>query len=75
MGILMTPDEIQNKYPRKFPPENSIFKSIHRSDRVYLESGCGEPQYLLSALTRYVESNPLNVVEAVQSARSCAVCA
>ncbi|MGQ9508701.1 MAG: GNAT family N-acetyltransferase [Thermodesulfobacteriota bacterium] len=45
-------------YPEKFSPEDYIFRHIHRGDRIFIGTGCGEPQYLVKALTRYVQSHP-----------------
>jgi acyl-CoA hydrolase len=49
---------VKQEYPDKFAPEEVIFGRIHRGDRIFIASACGEPQYLLQALIRYVESNP-----------------
>jgi acyl-CoA hydrolase/ribosomal protein S18 acetylase RimI-like enzyme len=38
--------------------EERIFSHIHRGDRIFVGTGCGEPQYLIQALIRYVESHP-----------------
>ncbi len=46
------------KYPEKFVSEEKIFKNIHRGDRIFISTGCGEPQYLVSSLIEYVKSNP-----------------
>jgi acyl-CoA hydrolase/GNAT superfamily N-acetyltransferase len=51
-------DEMREKYPEKFVSEERIFSHIHRGDRIFIGTGCGEPQYLVSALIRYVESHP-----------------
>jgi len=51
-------DELKRAYPDKFAPENRIFKSISRGDRIFISTGCGEPQYLVQALINYVESHP-----------------
>ncbi|MCI0470588.1 MAG: GNAT family N-acetyltransferase, partial [Candidatus Aminicenantes bacterium] len=48
----------QDKYPGKFVSENEIFKNIHRGNRIFISTACGEPQYLVSALVKYVESHP-----------------
>lgn len=48
----------QEKYPEKFAAEDVIFKNIHRGNRLFISTACGEPQYLLSALIKYVESHP-----------------
>ncbi len=45
-------------YPKKFVPEEEIFSHIRRGDHIFVASGCGEPQYLVQAMTRYVESHP-----------------
>jgi acyl-CoA hydrolase/GNAT superfamily N-acetyltransferase len=43
---------------RKVIPEERIFSSIHRGDRIFIQTACGEPQYLVRALVEYVESHP-----------------
>ena len=45
-------------YPEKFASEDEIFSHIRRGDHIFVASGCGEPQYLVQAMIRYVESNP-----------------
>ena len=45
-------------YKTKFAEEDEIFKHIHRGDRLFISTACGEPQYLVSALMKYVESHP-----------------
>ncbi len=50
--------ELKSKYAEKVAPENEIFGHIHRGDRIFIGTGCGEPQYLVNALIKYVESNP-----------------
>ena len=45
-------------YPEKFPTEERIFKNIHPGNRIFIGTGCGEPQYLVKALINYVTSNP-----------------
>jgi acyl-CoA hydrolase/GNAT superfamily N-acetyltransferase len=51
-------EEWKKIYPEKFASENEIFKHIRRGQHIFVTSGCGEPQYLISAMTKYVESNP-----------------
>ncbi|HLD36812.1 MAG TPA: acetyl-CoA hydrolase, partial [Planctomycetota bacterium] len=51
-------DGIRTQYPDKFISEDSIFSHIHPGDRIFVGTGCGEPQYLVRALIKYVESNP-----------------
>ena len=45
-------------YPDKFVSEDKVFSNIHRGDRIFIGTACGEPQYLVQALIKYVESNP-----------------
>ncbi len=52
-----TVDELK-KYAEKVAPEDEIFGHIHRGDRIFIGTGCGEPQYVVGALIRYVESHP-----------------
>jgi len=51
-------EEMKKRYPQKFAPEEEIFSHIHRGDRIFIHTACGEPQYLVQALIRFVESNP-----------------
>ncbi|MEI8173120.1 MAG: GNAT family N-acetyltransferase [Deltaproteobacteria bacterium] len=51
-------DEWKNKYPEKFAQEDAIFSHIRRGHHIFVTSGCGEPQYLIGAMTKYVESHP-----------------
>ncbi len=57
-------DQWKNEFPDKFADENKIFSNVHRGDRIFISTACGEPQYLVNALVRYVESNPKAVAEA-----------
>jgi len=50
--------ELRNKYKKKFVPESIAFNQIERGDRIFVGTGCGEPQYLIRALMEYVETNP-----------------
>ncbi len=51
-------EEIQKNYPEKFEQESRIFKHIKRGDRIFISTACGEPQYLVNSMVRYIESNP-----------------
>jgi len=57
-GIGSLLDEMKKKYPEKFASEETIFSCIHRGDRIFIGTGCGEPQYLVGALINYVDSHP-----------------
>lgn len=45
-------------YPEKFATPAAIFRKIHRGDRIFISTACGEPQYLVKSLIEYVQSNP-----------------
>jgi acyl-CoA hydrolase/RimJ/RimL family protein N-acetyltransferase len=45
-------------YPDKFVSEERVFSNIHRGNRIFIGTACGEPQYLVRALIKYVESHP-----------------
>jgi len=51
-------EEMKKIYPEKFVSETEVFGRIHRGDRIFIHTACGEPQYLVRALIQYVESNP-----------------
>jgi len=51
-------------YPDKFVSEEMVFHNIHRGNRIFIGTACGEPQYLVRALIKYVESNPKGFFDA-----------
>jgi acyl-CoA hydrolase/GNAT superfamily N-acetyltransferase len=55
---------MKKTYPEKFVPEKEVFSRIHAGDRIFIGTGCGEPQYLVKALINYVESNPKALLDA-----------
>ncbi len=57
-GIPRNLKKWQKMYPEKFAPEEEVFKNVHRGNRIFISTACGEPQYLVSALVKYVESHP-----------------
>ena len=50
--------EVEKKYPKKFAAEDHIFSKIHPGDHIFIGTACGEPQYLVNAMVKYVESHP-----------------
>ncbi len=46
------------QYPEKVVPIERMFSRIHRGDRVFIGTGCGEPQALVKALGDYVRVRP-----------------
>jgi acyl-CoA hydrolase/GNAT superfamily N-acetyltransferase len=51
-------ERIRALYPGKFLTEEQIFSSIHPGNRIFIGTGCGEPQYLVKAFIKYVQSHP-----------------
>jgi acyl-CoA hydrolase/RimJ/RimL family protein N-acetyltransferase len=51
-------NEIKQRYPAKFPPEERIFSHIRPGSRIFISSACGEPQCLVRALIKYLEKDP-----------------
>ncbi len=48
----------EKNYPAKFASEHDIFSNIGRGNKLFISTGCGEPQYLIKALIKYVEADP-----------------
>ncbi len=51
-------EEWRRKYPEKFLPEEEIFRRIRRGSRIFVGTGCGEPQHLLTSFVKWVEAHP-----------------
>ncbi|MEM0359486.1 MAG: GNAT family N-acetyltransferase [Candidatus Hadarchaeales archaeon] len=51
-------EEWRRKYPEKFVPEEEIFRRIRRGSRIFVGTGCGEPQHLLTSFVKWVEAHP-----------------
>ena len=56
-------EKIKQKWSEKFWSESAIFEQIHPGDKIFVGTGCGEPQYLVSALKSYVESCPKAILD------------
>jgi len=56
-------DQFKEKYPKKFASEDKIFSNIHRGDRIFIGTGCSEPQYLVNALVKYVKNHPKALID------------
>ena len=50
--------KIALQYPDKFAAEHIIFSRIHPGNRIFIGTGCGEPQSLVRALIEFVRSHP-----------------
>ena len=51
-------------YPDKFVSEDRVFNNIRRGNRIFIGTACGEPQYLVRAMIKYVESHPKSFFDA-----------
>jgi acyl-CoA hydrolase len=51
-------ERLRTEYPDKFLPEDEVFSNIHRGDRIFISTACGEPQYLVRSLIEFVDSHP-----------------
>ncbi len=51
-------EQFKKTYPDKFATEKQVFSKIHAGNRIFIGTACAEPQYLVSTLVNYVESNP-----------------
>jgi acyl-CoA hydrolase/GNAT superfamily N-acetyltransferase len=51
-------EELKSNYPDKFLPAERAFGHIRAGDRIFIGTGCGEPQYAVRALVEYVRSHP-----------------
>lgn len=63
MGV--TWPEIMKRWPGKFrDQERFIFQEIRPGDRIFVGTGCGEPQYLLRSLMDFVKKQPKAFMDA-----------
>lgn len=49
---------LKGLYPEKFVSVEEAFKKIHAGHRIFIGTGCGEPQHLVKSLIEFVEANP-----------------
>lgn len=55
---------MKEQYPQKFVTLREAFRHVHRGDRIFVGTGCGEPVYLVKALIHYAEEQPKALVDA-----------
>jgi len=60
----MALESLKEQYSDKFVDVQVALKSIHRGDRIFVHTACGEPQYLLKSLVDFIESHPKAVFDA-----------
>ncbi|MGC9325769.1 MAG: acetyl-CoA hydrolase, partial [Desulfomonilia bacterium] len=51
-------EQLKELYPEKFLKEDDIFRQIRRGDKIFVGSGCGEPQHLIKIFMRYAQAHP-----------------
>jgi acyl-CoA hydrolase/GNAT superfamily N-acetyltransferase len=54
----------RERHPEKFASPAGIFARVHRGDRIFIGTACGEPQQLVRMLIDYVGSHPRAVYDA-----------
>lgn len=57
-------DSVRDSCPAKFTSAEVAFKSIRRGCRIFISTGCGEPQHLVDELIKYAQRNPKTVCDA-----------
>jgi acyl-CoA hydrolase/RimJ/RimL family protein N-acetyltransferase len=50
-------------FPEKFTAEKAIFQHIRRGSKIFISTGCGEPQYLVQAFVAHAESDPNSLAD------------
>jgi acyl-CoA hydrolase/GNAT superfamily N-acetyltransferase len=55
---------LKTSWHDKFVSEEEIFSHVHAGDRIFIGTGCGEPQYLVQALTDFVKNSPKAIFDA-----------
>ena len=59
-------EEIRRRWPKKFrEQERFIFQEIRPGNRIFVGTGYGEPQYLVSSLLNFVRNQPKRNEEGV----------
>jgi acyl-CoA hydrolase/GNAT superfamily N-acetyltransferase len=57
-------DDMRKLHPEKFAKEDKVFSNIHRGNRIFLGTGCGEPRYLIKSFMEYTKNNPKAIFDA-----------
>ncbi|MCU0637696.1 MAG: acetyl-CoA hydrolase, partial [Methanothrix sp.] len=58
-------DEIKERWPGKFRDEERfIFQQIRPGDRIFVGTGCGEPQHLVRSLFDFARQHPKAFLDA-----------
>ena len=58
-------NKTKRQWPEKFKADpRLIFKEIRPGERIFVGTGCGEPQFLVQSLLGYVRENPKAFMDA-----------
>lgn len=57
-------DEARKIWPKKFKPERFVFGEISPGDRIFIGTGCAEPQHLVDVLLNYIKKDPKAFMDA-----------
>ena len=55
---------VQARYPEKFQSEARAFRQIQRGARVFISTGCAQPQYLVRVFVEHVKNHPKALFDA-----------
>ncbi len=61
---IMSIDEVKTAYPKKLVSPVQMFRNIKHGNRIFVGTGCGEPQYLVRSMINYIKSNPKAIFDA-----------
>lgn len=58
MNDISPLEEMRKLYPEKFVSIDKAFQCIHKGSHIFTGTACGEPQYLVDNLAKYIGSHP-----------------
>ena len=57
-------ERAKREYPEKFGSTESLFECVRPGARIFVGTGCAEPQFLVQSLVAYAESHPKAIFDA-----------
>nr|MCU0225811.1 acetyl-CoA hydrolase [Acidobacteriota bacterium] len=57
-------ERLRRDHPEKLRPLDEIFARIRRGQRIFIGTGCGEPQFLARSLAEYAREHPKAIFDA-----------
>ncbi len=57
-------ERLRRDHPDKLRPLDEIFARIRRGQRIFIGTGCGEPQFLARSLAEYAQAHPKAIFDA-----------